>query len=136
MGTLNLRKIAHSLGLTRTVRKELSDIISEQAIVTDKFEEKGVYPAYRESGRLGGMSEPVRDYYVNHFVKFAGESRTFEANNKLFYLTLHVGDRVNLTYREISSVVMDYADNDFSQKKELERQIAGYEIESAEKILN
>jgi hypothetical protein len=137
MGADTIKRIAHKLGLTRERRRELSDIISETAVVESTFKESGVYPPM-PTEPFGGKHFEIGAscFYTNYFVKFRCEATPLEVNDEFLYRTLHAGDKVNLSYKTISEVIYDYVGDDYSKKQELpeSRSIVGRKLESAEKI--
>ncbi len=127
-----LKKLAQSVGLTKSFKRELSDIISEETEVINKSEEVqdlSFYPTHSNvypHAALGG-------YYVNYFVKLKG-SREFEVNDEFLFREVKVGDKVRVDYRNIDDVVSDYTGGDFSRKAEIERTRTGTYVEKAEKL--
>jgi hypothetical protein len=133
MGADTIKRIAHKLGWTRETKRELSDLISETAVVESTFQTTSAYtPSYGPAYGGMHMSQPI--ICTDYWVKFGSETNPIEVCDEFLYRTLHAGDKVNISYRKITEMIFDYVGDDFSQKQEIEHTIAGCKLERAEKI--
>lgn len=119
MGTA-LNKLAHSLGLTKSWSKDISDIITDKAVFLGSNIDTCIVSLYPPTISTEASRTPniVTTYYSH----FSINNEKLELCSKSLYEDLckkgiSPDEDVLLSYRNISSLVYDYQPPDFSQKR-------------------
>lgn len=135
-----LRRLGWTLGFTKDVREELSELLYEIAVVSKDYEPEN---DQRTTGMLAGAAagNPAAGLAIGilmsedeeYNITFKSPKASFSFDDEELFSRFQRGDRVKVGYREVRKVTYDYVPPNFNEKKPIERTLAGYKFESAEK---
>jgi len=119
------KEMAHSLGLTRKVRRELSDeIVEEGKVVCREYE-----PRVPSTGELvlATFYSPIISQMdnFNYVIRVEGKTETFEFRGGEYYDLFKPGDKVEISYRLAYEVTKDYVPPYFDSKNNICRKFKG-----------
>jgi hypothetical protein len=118
-----LKKIGHKLGLTKRNKKKLSEILYSKGIVISKSSESDmILPQIAQFGE--------EDYSLVVECPIA----QFNVRNKNLFNSVNIGSEVLIAYQEINKITSNYVSPNFNYKKELDKVLLGYKLESARAI--
>jgi hypothetical protein len=116
---MSFRKLGHRLGFTRETRVELSDLISESAVVTEKKH-------IPDDGSLIFLGIPTESY----FITFKTDSREITIGNPSAFHQFELNDRVKLNYMDRYLASYDYIPPNFEEKQLIVREHEGHKLVS------
>lgn len=119
----------------REFKRELSDIIYEQAVVTSKKhspEEDYTYLGIAVGNSINdlptglGLAAAMHQDEKN-YITFTGQKVTFDINNKEIFNRFELNDPAEISYKEIYSATYEDLDND-GEKDLVEKTLEGYKF--------
>ena len=125
-----LEKFFYTLGATKENRKELSNKLYDNAIVSGKQYIEDTVDEYLALGYA--LEDPAMGYAIGeearYLIKFDGEKTSFIIDDEGIFDFVEIGEEVILGYKEIYQSTYDYLPPNFNKKQRIKKEILDYEL--------